>query len=91
MRKFLTRTIGVAAVAVGFALGAAGTASAEDIGPYPSVAEQQAIFIDGGANAGKGAAQLVSSSVLGVPAAFMDYGEEIILFGSSQMPGSFGG
>lgn len=90
MRKFLTRTIAVAAMAIGIAAGSMATASADiDPGlfePYPSVASQQEIWNQGGAHAGQGAAELVSAAVLGVPAAFMDYGEEIIVVGGTYMP-----
>lgn len=85
MRKFLTRTIAVAAMALGIAAASMGTASAQaDPGlfpPYPSVASQQEIWNQGGAHFGQGAAELTSAAVLGIPAAFMDYGEEIAVVG----------
>lgn len=92
MRKFLTRTFAIAAMAAGIALGSGATASAAiaDPGtfePYPSVISQQEIWNQGGAHAGQGAAELTSAAVLGVPAAFLDYGEEIAVAGGSFMPG----
>lgn len=86
MRKNIIRIGAGVAVAAGLAVGGAAIATAQDSpGPYPSVSEQQAIWIEGGQNAGKGAAQLTSAAVLGIPAAFMDYGEEIVLFSVDQM------
>lgn len=89
MRKFLTRALGIAAVAVGFAFAGAGMASADTalMPPPPSYQEQQAIFIDGGENAGKGAAQLVSAAFAGPFVGAVQLGEEIGNYGASYFPG----
>lgn len=91
MRKTLTRSIAIAAIAGGIAVGGAVSASAQvddaHVGPYPTVQEQQEIWIEGGENVGKGSAQLVSAAVLGVPAAFLDYGQSIGNYGAGYMPG----
>lgn len=85
MRKNLIRIGAAVAVSAGLAVGGAAIATAQDdpdaLGPYPSVSEQQDIWIQGGSDAGKGAAELTSAAVLGIPAAFMDYGEEIGNYG----------
>lgn len=91
MRKLVARTLGVATVSAGLALGAAGTAAAQDnpaYEPYPSVDEQQEIWNEGGANLGKGAAQLVSGAVVGVPAIALDYSHELSNHGAVQAPGN---
>lgn len=96
MRKNLIRAAVALTLSAGVAVGGAAIAAAQDdthVGPYPSVQEQQAIWIEGGENAGKGAAQLVSSAVLGVPAAFMDYGQTMGNYGlqfGSEASGAMG-
>jgi hypothetical protein len=89
MRKNLIRIGAAVAVSAGLAVGGAAIATAQDdpdgFAPFPSVSEQQDIFIDGGKNAGKGAAQLVSAAYLGVPASFMDFGQEIGVYGLHMM------
>lgn len=56
---------------------------AEGSGPYPSAAYEQQVFDHGACLFAKGVAELASASVLGVPAAVLDYGEEIATFGSA--------
>lgn len=91
MRKFLTRALGIAAVAVGFAFAGAGMASADtayDPANLPTTfEEQQAIWIAGGENVGKGAAQLSSAAFAGVPIGAMEY----VMAGGDYMASYFPG
>lgn len=77
MRKNMIRVIAAVGVAGGLAVGGAAIASAQDdnIPPYPSVAEQQVIWNEGGAEVGSGAAKLVSAAWIGIPAQAMDFFE----------------
>jgi len=78
MRKNLIRLGAAFGIAAGMAATSSAIASAAeaDVPPFPSVTEQQEIFIEGGKNLGTGAAQLVSGVYLGVPASVIDAVEE---------------
>lgn len=84
MRKFLTRTFAIAAMAVGVALGGAAAASAApaiDAGPfepYPSAISEQQSWNAGGGMVGEGAATLVSAAWVGIPAWGLDFAEEAL-------------
>lgn len=82
MRKNMIRIGAGVAVAAGLAVGGAAIATAED-DPYPSVAEQQAIWNQGGAEVGGGLAKLVSAAWVGIPAQALDFFQE----GSASMSG----
>lgn len=90
MRKNVIRIVAGLAVAGGLAVGGAAIASAQDenIPPYPSVAEEQAIWNEGGAEFGSGAAKLVSAAWVGIPAQAMDYFEEGATFFGGMSGGS---
>lgn len=79
MRKNIIRISAAVAVAAGLAVGGAAIATAQDdsvLDIYPSVSEQQAIWNEGGAEVGGGAAKMVSAAWIGIPAQAMDYFEE---------------